>query len=378
MSFDGFVQATRQYAEKEWENIVEGADNDLTPLDEEIIRWAATLDRKHHAVQRALIEHHPEIARLRNRIENLAGYPEDRRLLAWALRPDVVRLMAMRTHRAQLLGHDDYLDFVLKTAGISLTKLEEILEKTLVEYLPRAKELVDKHGLEWQNWFRRLRESFPLEKERNAETLVEPIQEFFNGSDWNRSLTIHMSKKGLAGFARKFPDRSVHVKTHPLTNAVSLKTLIHELSHAGLYLENDPAHPENFLTPPTDEFLATYIEDTVIEKICTQTEKDAIDDVRTLELVRIILSAQFELDLWQRRDIPETCYRMRYERLMPVHDELDWTLDTFRSVDSLLIMFYALGHCARDVLQERKGPEEWGVPDNPAGVRISDYFQPAE
>ncbi len=366
------------YAKKEWENIVEGAKNDLTPHDEKMFRAAGTLDKRHPAVQRALIEHHPAIAAIRNRIDSLAGYPEDSRLLARALRPDVVRLMALRTHRAQLLGHEDYLAFVLRAAGISLGRMEEILEDTLEKYLPKARRMAEEQGLNWENWFKRLRATYPLEKKRDAETLVQAAEKFFAGNDWDRSLTIHMSEKGLAGFARKFPDGRVHVKTRPLTDALSLKTFIHELSHAGLYLEIDPKSPENLLIPPTDEFLATYIEDGLVNKICTQTEQAAIREVRTLEIVRMILSAQFELDLWKRRDIPEIRYRFRQERLMPVSDDSVWPLDTFRSVDSLLIMFYALGHASWDRSRAEPPLHYAPIPDDLAEVRIADYFGAVE
>ncbi len=362
------------YAKKEWENIVEEAKNDLSPFDDKIFKAAETLDKKQPAVQRALIEHHPGIARLRNRIESLTNYPKDRNLLSRALRPDVVRLMAMRTHRAQMLGREDYLDFVLDTAGISFDRMEGLLEETLGKYLPQAQRLAKEKGLDWENWFKRLKDAYPLEKEPDAEAIVKAVEEYFKGQDWNRSLTIHIFEKGLAGFARKFPDGSVHVKIRPLTNAFSLKTFIHELSHAGLYLESDPDHPKNFITPPTDEFLAAHIEDALINKICTQTEKEVIREIRTLELVRIILSAQFELDLWKRRGIPEERYRIRHEKLLPVLDDKIWTLDTFRSVDSLLIMFYALGQASRDCPREEPDVKKARIPADPAGVRIADYF----
>ena len=347
MNLQEFLNAYRAFGKAEWENVVEGANKDLSLFDETLYALAAESEKRTPVIKRALVEHHPEVARYRRRIEDFEGYPKDDMLtLSRAMRTDVMKLMELRNMAAQNLGYHDYKDLDCEQSRIHEETIKDRLQEVVETHASKAEALIEKHKMTWESWFQDLRELTAFEEALNPQDIVEKVVETFGFTKLRDVLSIHQDEQGIAGFARKFSDRDIRIAGRIIDNASDLKTFIHELSHAILYAYNTPKTLDDFLLPANDEFLANLLETVIAKKVCTQTQKWMIQKVDTLEMIRMSLSGLFELDLWNKVKTPEERFVHHYERLMPIKHPEYWSLDSFRSVDPLFIQYYPLGRLA--------------------------------
>jgi|GEM_PF-2047137 len=342
-----FAEYLYAYHRLEWRRYVEGESVDLLAVSRELHACAEEEDPEHPVQKRARIEHHPEVAALREKLDTNAGLPQGPpSTRARAMAPHVKRLMQLRTMRAQTLGYRDYKDFDCEQNRIHEETIQSALDTVLKQHLPKARELIDRHGFSWATWFEDLRTFRPFEKLLDPEAIIQRLIEGLGLEALDSRLVVHIDPQGMAGFARLFENGRVHIATRPLDTPFALRTFLHELSHGLLYLYHEPPGHEKFLTPASDEFLAVVLENLLIDNVCTQTEQDSLKSVEHLEASRVALSAKFELDLWNNVDTPQQRYQHHYGRLLEVEAPECWTLDSFRSVDALLIQYYAIGYAA--------------------------------
>ncbi len=346
-----FKAAQYAHHKQEWARYIEERDVSLAETERDLY------DKAHEEedspfVRYTRIERHPEVSALKDKLDTLEGLPKDSLLtLARAMRPVVEKLMQLRTHLSQREGADDYPDFILALSGINEGTARELLEDVKVTHIDDALDIVREENIAWESYFDDLRRIEPFDEALDAEDVLRKVENALK-TDLASRLTLHISSAGIAGFARTFSDASVHVHARPLENPAALKTFLHELSHALLYIERASDSQDDFLIPQIDEMAATVIEHCLIQIICTQTEPDAIEKVNALEYSRLALSALFELDLWDRVSAPEAAFAGRYGELMPIEHPDYWTLDSFRSLDPFMVQYYAIGRRqAFDVLK---------------------------
>ncbi len=361
MNLQEFLNAARAFGKAEWEAIVEGVENDMTLIDETLYSLARESEAKPPVIKRALVEHHPEVARYRRKIETYEGYPKDDILtLSRAMRPDVVKLMELRNMVAQNLGYIDYKDLECELSRIHEETIKDRLQEIVEKDSGEAEALIEKHSMSWESWFQDLRKMTALEETLQPQDIVENVAETFGFDKLPNVVNIHQNEQGIAGFARKFSDSDIRIAGRIIDNASDLKTFLHELSHAILYAYNTPENLEDFLLPAKDEFLANLLENILVKYVCTQTQRRLIQKVNLLEKIRMSLSALFELDLWNKVKTPEERFTYHYERLMPVEHPEYWALDSFRSIDPLFMQYYPLGLLAGEnmlVIIDQEGLE---------------------
>ena len=360
---------------KQWENYETNAGHDLNVADiaiykllEEYRECEFPEGRKgkiaKDIVNRGLVDKHPKVASLRNRLDDWDNYlqdfsievlkdPHQKRLaLAKAMEPDVLQLMLLRNQLSALQGYASYVHLVMATEELELERVQCMVEEYLHENLPQARILAIEYGLTWSSWFSQLEAvGVSYSSSQSFERAMTHLCEELGLSEAVRGVRL-FEQGPLAGYVGAIDvpnDVRIMVKGAP--SPTSLRTLFHELGHALSHRLNKAEGLCKTWTAVSDETMAVIIEKLGIELLFDGEERQFLKDMTLLENVRVSLSFLFEMDLWQNPRQAKELYSKYYIQLglSSVQPEL-WCLDSFRSIDSVYIHNYILSaHFAEQV-----------------------------
>ncbi len=354
----------------QWENYAETAKHDLSLLDEAIYRclqeasaseWdhSDSEQRLYRIIrQRGLVDRHPQVSRLRNRLDDWDNYSAgmtDQQLkdsrayrlaLAKSMRPDVLQLLQLRQDLARQQGFDAYPQLVLQTEGLDYDWTRSRVLAYLQQHLATARELVSSGGIRWETWHSDLRRLGDLPLTADGQELADRLLQQLGLSDALPRISLHVKEDGLAGYTGVIkPGRDVRVLIRPLQSLSSLTTLCHELGHACYHALNQAQGIWQTWSSCYDEAMAILLEQIGLVLLSGDRKRlRRAREIALLENVRCAVSFLFELDLWQEPRRAEELYLEHYSCLgLDVGEPALWALDSFRSIDPMYIQNYVLG-----------------------------------
>lgn len=337
----------------QWENYAFAAGHDLNAVDERFYRLL-TQNRNHSWFSareaevfqlirdRTLVEKHPEVARLRNRLDNPELYGTGRQQQAAAMEPEVLELMRLRQQLARRLGYRSYPHLVFASEELDERQVRQEVTCYVEANLPRAKQLATEHGLTWPGWFAGL-DRLDREYKCNLQQNVLKLMGMLGLQGMPRGLKLHVADQPIHGAAFALSPREVAVLVRPVNSLRMLAVLCHEIGHALGYLGNRQTGLLRLWTTIHDETNAMVVEQLALAALLEPGRIQLVEEIRLLENVRCGLSFLLELDIWQQPDRARELYSAYYSRLaVDVGNPVLWALDSFRSIDPVYVHNYVL------------------------------------
>ncbi len=360
----------------QWENYADGASHDLNIVDADIYQLLRIdvcpdgfTEREQTVysaiVSRGLVDKHPEVARLRNQLddwdyylsglEQISDRQEKRVQMSAKMRPDVVRLLQLRDELARSVGFPSYVDLVLSSEDLERDTVVREVTEYLTDHLPRAKKLAAEHGLRWSTWFTDLATiAGPGDYPAPAELAIRLFRSI-GLPDAVKRLTLVCKDQRISGYTGIVkPGVDVRVLLGSPGSLEGVRTLCHELGHALAHLYNEANGLLQTWTASYDESMAVLFEQIGIRCILSEPELQTARDISLLENVRCAISFLFELDLWQQPERAEELYLKHYGLIgIPIPDPVVWASDSFRSIDPVYIHNYLIGAIVAERLIDR-------------------------
>lgn len=331
------------------ENDMQSAGHDLWPAQKRLGEAIAPL-AKERGLIRLAVECDAQVAELRNRLddwENYGGVGTDRLARARRMRPDVLELMARRNAAAERMGYADYPAAVLASDGMTEAFLGEQLEAFLECRLAGLAHRARSEKVAMENWFRWLYDRYPLERPMEPLPLLSAFARKLGMEGVLERLEL--SQEPGFGCAGMISPTRIRLQTEEIVDVRSWHTLFHEFGHACLYA----LLPEGrlpWLSQGVDEWIAVLFENAGIHMMGDERLRaHALETVRA-DYARAAVSARFELALWRNMAQPEALYEAHYAALGVRVSPEEWALDSFRSIDCMVIGAYALGQRLADEL----------------------------
>ncbi len=361
----------------QWENYAEGAGHDLTAIDDTVytclLNAGESIDSTgraaviwHSIQRRGLVDKHPAVSLLRNRLDDWDNYslglppageaPAERRLLLAArMQPDVLRLMQLRNSLAQQMGYVSYPELVMQSEELELQAARQLVSEYLQRHLDRARQLVREQQITWSNWFSDLSRLGQLPFIADAEVLTADLLGRLGLADALSSLSLRVNSGGLAGYTGVLaPGRDLRMLLRPIRSLAELRTFCHELGHACCHALNRATGLCQTWTASYDEAMAVLLEQIGLQMLLPEAALEQARRIALLENVRCAISFLFELELWERPARAETLYDQHYGQLgLDVGNPVVWALDSFRSIDPVYIQNYVLGALIAEKVMHR-------------------------
>lgn len=352
---------------QQWCNYFEEGNYDLSLLDSEIYELACLYSNKieitdsksrraNLLIARSIVDKHPCVSQLRNRIDNLDNYdeniPDDIRgnsfkyklEMAKRMKKDVIQLMNKRNELAVKLGYDSYLELVLATEGINKETLIQLLNDFLDRNINKAREIIKEYNITFESWFEDLDRIGNINSSYNPNALIDELLRKLGYMELKSKIKIEYRQDGFSGYAAQLSPSDIRVVVEPIESLDSLRTLFHELGHAILYSLNRGEGLFRILPACVDESMAVVFEYIASILLLQGGHRAKISELMTLEYIRCAISALYEFDLWQDLNRAEELYIKHYSKFgLEVNDPSIWAFDSFRSIDPVYIHNYVIG-----------------------------------
>lgn len=350
----------------QWENYADDAKHDLSAVDAEIFRLLASCKdavefsgRKaeifRSILHRELVDRHPDVARLRNRLDAQEFYSEDlpeeqerdqtryQSLLASKMKPDVLELMRIRDRLARELGFSSYVDLVFSTEDLELEATIGLLEQYLERNLPVARDLVKKPQIAWPDWFSDLDRIGHIAQDLSPALLINEFLDRIGFSQLKDAIPIIWKDGWGYEGVLSVPD-DARILVSPIESLRNLLTLFHELGHAATHSLNREEGLFKTWTVAYNESMAVVMEHIAATMLLDRDSYEAAREIFVLESTRLAISALFEFSLWEHPEEAESLYTQHYSRLgVEISAPSLWALDSFRSIDPVYTHSFVIG-----------------------------------
>jgi len=375
----------------QWENYVNDAHHDLSGVDEQIFsllspyQCAFEGDSRREKVlnaiiKRACVDNHPDIARLRNRLDDWDNYTDGiqpsskqisvsfRQQLGERMREDVLELMRQRQCHARKQGFGSYPELVLWSEDLALKPVHALLSVKIATSLPVAASLAKNYGITWSSWFNILNSIGYQSDFAGSTSLVLNVLKQLGFNSLSSTISVVVKDQPIAGFAGiiTVPD-DIRILISPITGLHQELALYHELGHAIAHAMNRETGIFKTWTSAYDEAMAVVFERIAAWIVLDDEQKKAAQDLWLLEETRCATSALFEMELWEHPQAAEDLYLQHYRawdiETLPAGV---WAADSFRSIDPIYIHNYVIAAEVADItiefLKHKFGDNftEWG------------------
>ena len=353
----------------QWENYVTGAGHNLSSIDARIYALVAENKERFQdagrraqvanaIIQRELVDKHPQVAELRNRLDDWDNYAQGlaaaqkqeparyRLSLAERMKPDVLGLMQTRQRLARELGFSSYVDLALGEEGLALGALIRFLEQVLQEQLPAVKALIKGHQLTWPTWYADLDRIGRLPLNLQPTQNVDRFLEHLGFGQLRDAIPVHVQPQPIAGYAGILcVPHDIRILIQPVSSLSGWLVLFHELGHAIAHALNETSGLFTTWTSTHDETMAEVMGQIAAFTLLDEENQAAARQLFLLENTRCAISALFEFALWEQSEAADGLYTRYYSRLgLDVSPSELWALDTFRSIDPVYIHNYVIGY----------------------------------
>lgn len=158
---------------------------------------------------------------------------------------------------------------------------------------------------------------------------------------------LHVCQGQRICFTLKTGVKEVRMSIGPMQSIMDYATMFHEFGHAVLYdiLSQQDERLFLYLTPWADEAFAVLFESLAMNQMFQGEPLQQYRDISLLQYQYTARSALFELELWQNPQEARTLYAQHMGRLgVSVEQPKLWSLNSFYSIDSMMVAGYPLGH----------------------------------
>ena len=346
----------------QWENYSLGSGHDLNIVDHEIyclvksfrgqsLRSGRRGKVLNAIVVRELVDKHPDVSSLRNRLDDRENYrtvtsesknrdvTNYRCELASLMKPDVLELMRKRNALSQDLGFHSYVDLVLDSEDLKLKPLLSFLNTHVDRNLLKVRNLIRTYQLSLHSWFSDLAVLGNTGLYSDPNEILSAILEQLGLAELRRNIQLHIKQQNIAGYvgAISVPE-DIRILIRSYNSLNSQLTLFHELGHAVAHASNRESGIFKTWTVSHDECMAVVIEHIASKLFLSPDNLESANALRTLETMRCAISALFEFSIWNNPDNAEQLYVDHYKRLGLAIDSPEmWAMDSFRSIDPVYI-----------------------------------------
>lgn len=329
-----------------------------------------------------IIENDPEIAFLKNKLDNNDNYNKqlDKNDINYKLkiakrkREDIFQLMDLRNFKSRNLGFKSYPDFHFYYEELDKKNVIKVVKDYLEDNIDKANDLIKKYELTWENWFKILRNIGNIDNQEPSyhfNCLLKKLDLKIN----SKGIKFKTKKDGISGmtFNILIPE-DIRILSKPITSPMTCRVFFHECGHAINYATTNGEGIYNIYTPFHDEAIAIIFENIGIKLCMDEKEQKIAEEVKFLESIRCSISFLFEMELWENHDKAETLYK-KFQSLLemkPNKKEM-WALDSFRYIDPVYIQNYVLGEIyANKIVNSLKN--RYDDDYNRWGQKIFQYF----
>lgn len=362
-----YLEIYYELRKQQWSNYFEERSYNLSILDNKAYKLVflysdkiKIFDRKSEIanllIRRELVDKNYKVSQLRNKIDDLENYSQNisrevrkdnykyKLEMSGRMKRDVLSLMEIRNSLAINNKYNSYPDLVLSTEEINKKKLIKLLNDYLAKNLHKAKGIIKKYNITFENWFEDLDRIGEINSIYNPNELIDNILEGFGFIELRNKIKIIYRHDGFSGYATEFSPNDIRIAIEPIESLENLRTLFHELGHAILYGLNKGEGLLRILPASLDESMAVVFEYIAPILLLHGDDKEKIYELMTLEYTRCAISALFEFDLWENPDKAEELYKRHYSKLgLEINDCIIWAYDSFRSIDPVYIHNYVIG-----------------------------------
>jgi hypothetical protein len=324
--------------------------------------------------RRILVDHHPEIARLRARLDEWSSYGPipKRRSVAWrrrlaaAMEPDLMALISLRNQLARELGIHSYGHLAMTAEGLELERVDAALRKLRADDIEVARELASAEGATIETWLEALdRHAGP--PRIDARSAAGALAERLGCADLAARLRWAVRDGPLAGWAAglRIPDE-IGILVRPARSVRDIVTVFHELGHALALAATRVTGLRAIPSDTQDETMGAVVEELGVRLMLAPEVRPTVDRIRAAESVRTATSALFEIAVQEDPRHARDLFMEWYAPFVDVGDPVIWASDSFLSVDPFRIHAYALGaryaSALAEWLNESVGaePAAWG------------------
>ena len=392
---DTYARLWQELRRREWAAYAEDQLLDRTAIEQAIFEAAArsepvaTAGRSadadpdatlvEHVRRRALVDYDPEVARLRDRLDDWGTYgplPVDpttawRRSLAAAMEPDLVALLRLRNALAREQGAASYGHLAMTAEGLDLDEVAAAMRSLRATGLGDAHALAADAGLTIEMWFDgldRIAEPTNLDAVAVAADLATRLgcDDLFGRIRWT------VRDGPLAGWAAAvaIPD-DIRVLVRPARSLRDVATVYHELGHALAYAGTRALGIRAIPSDTQDELMGVVLELVGVQLMLPADAQERLRRIQAAESVRVATSALFEIAIQDEPERARELFEAWYRPLVAVPDPAVWALDSFRWADPFRIHAYGLGARLGATLVARldegfgEDPAAWGgwLPD---------------
>lgn len=291
---------------------------------------------------RGLVDFDPAVSRLRNRLDDPAGYPGGM-AAGEAMEPEVLALIILRNRLARTIGFPSYEDLAMWSEGLDPPAVEAFAASLAAEAVPPARELARREGISWSTWWEAMaRIAGPAQEE--AVSLARRLPHLIGLADLASSLTWVVRDQPIYGVASAVSVPSdVRILLGRSQSLHGVMVAIHELGHGLAHAGNRGQGLARTWDVTHDEVVASIMERIGAEVLLGPEDRRRLASVNLLETARLATSLLFEAELNRRPDEARELYRRHHAWLGPVAHPAAWAADSFRSVDPFHVHAYLVG-----------------------------------
>lgn len=377
-----YARRWHQLRGAEWLAYTEGRPLARTGLDRELFEAASNAhvdpgDASSRSPierlrRRVLVDHHPEVARLRARLDDGSAYapagtsPRDPRGLAAAMEPDILALVELRRDLSSELGSPSYFHLAVAAEGLDADELVASLAQLREHALAQTATVRADADLTIETWFAGL-DSIAGPTDRDPVPMARELALQLGCEDLLGSVTWVVRDGPIAGWAAavSIPE-DVRIVVRPAGSVRDIMTVCHELGHVLAYAGTQTRGIGAIPTDTQDEAMGMLMERIGLDLVVPAPQRQRLVSIAAAEVARTATSALFEIALEQDPTRARDLFAEWYAPLVSVPDPVVWALDSFRSLDPCRVHAYPIGASFADAtlasLRRWYGedPRAWG------------------
>ncbi len=251
----------------------------------------------------------------------------------------VKKLVRASNEAAKHMEYKSYKAMCFELENLDEKRIKYGLVKLIGYQGKKRIKLKKKHGITADNFYDILKRLGPKPRHTDAEKIFTKVHNVFEKDSFANFISITVDDE-LSG-AHVIQEKSSHVRVHTpaIKTMWQLKNFLHELSKALILYYQEANPPKHFLRPAQIEAFSSMLEQLVIQKVCSLTEKKVMRDLQVLENSWYASHALFEFDLHDALPKDEEAYRNIINPIFTVEDASKWPLNAFDQ-NRLLTMHY--------------------------------------